>query len=276
MHNPLYQFSRQLIHYICSRCELNIPGHTPQTVPEGSGQHSHNGEFLRCLDSRPITGAGIIAAYRLWLNTEDRVNRQRSLARALQHPGRIVPVTPQERAISMIVGYTADSWIRHGAEVPEHTDYTPSTAWPTAHSRARVGTAVLQHQDHTWYAVDLDRPPFRGFDQHPVEQFSGQPWSYTVGLLPVSRFRRQGGVLYHPPDRDHYYARSAAPADQWLFLYRDFDENTQEPEAQQAARQRLHRSDVPQLHWQEYTEFAHLWHHLQTLNTVLNLVSPEA
>jgi hypothetical protein len=202
------------------------------------------------------------------------VNCEQELAHALQHPGKITAQTPIERAINLILCSADDVWLRHGAEQPEHTTYDTRQPWPELRTRISVG-AAMQDPRTGWFAVDLDRYPFRGFAEHPVETVSGYPWSYIVGLLPVRRFRNRGGSLWQPSDRDHYYARGTVTAGEWLFLWREFDEHTQDLHTQEHARARLWDSGAAQISWEELQQFTHAWHHLQNLAAVQNLIEPD-
>jgi hypothetical protein len=96
-----------------------------------------------------------------------------------------------------------------------------------------------------------------------VENNLGPAWVYTVGLIPLQVFMRYKGELYHPQDRDHYYAQVTCPSRYWVFLYKDFDESAIDLQDQQASRDQMHHSNVPAIHITEYQKLIQLYRHLK-------------
>ena len=262
------KFAEQMVYYLCSRCVLHVKHHTAQ--PKAGGRHSHNGEILAHLGNRLPTAAGIIAAYRHWQSCRPPTNIQAALAAALVQRQLPDNLTAVESAVLRIMQYQGDTWIRHGAEFPTEIHYDPESVWPNPNSRHQIGTAVLEHPQHNWFAVDLDSHPFQAFEEHPVENLMGPPWVYTVGLLPYTVFVKRRGQLQHPNDRDHYYAQTVAPASEWLFLYRDLDEHAQDAKQQQQAQQRLIHSGLATMHYADYQWFTQMLRHLTNLARVQN------
>lgn len=253
-------FLEQFIHYMCSRCIINVPGHSIQD--KTGGRHSHNGEILDLLDTVEPNSDRVLAAFHTWQNHSNPVNIQSSLASAYNKQIRSVPRSPVEWAAKSIMDNWNHSWLRHGLEQTELAVYNRRLPWPAPETRIPVGQAVLTAPEHNWFAVDLDRMPFQAFEEHPVEIHSGYSWCYTVGLLPMPWFNRYHGELYHPKDRDHWYARVSVPARYWVYLYRDFDQHTQEPQHQHQARDLMHSSGVPAIHITEYHRLVQLYRHL--------------
>lgn len=254
------QFLDQFIHYMCSRCVLFIPHHTAQD--KDGGKHSHNGEIFKYLGNAPPTSDTILSAYHTWQSHRPPSNIQRELANSYNSRRRTVPRTSVERATRIILDNINDTWIRHGAEQPEHTMYSLRSSFPNHQSRIQVGTQVLEDPASGWFAVDFDRTPFSVFEEHPVENQLGPVWVYTVGLIPLRRFSEYAGQLHHPHDRDHYYAQVNIPGRYWVFLYRDFDEYAQDLNQQEHSRQQMLSSDVPAIHYNEYTKLIQLYRHL--------------
>lgn len=262
------KFAEQMVYYLCSRCVLHVEHH--QAQDKHSGRHSHNGEILEHLSSRPPTAAGIITAYRYWQSQRPPADIQAGIAAALVQRQLPANLTAVESAVNLIIQHQTDTWIRHGAEFTTEIQYDPESVWPNPDSRHPIGTAVVENPQHSWFAVDLDSHPFQAFEEHTVENLLGPPWCYTVGLLPYRVFLKRRGQLYHPPDRDHYYAESVAPAREWLFLYRDLDQHAQDPEQQQQAQQRLLRSGLATIHYNDYRWFAQMFRHLTNTARVQN------
>ena len=216
----------------------------------------------------PPSSDRLLAAYQAWLNLPDLTAspydgvkgecRQR-LAQAMRMPGRPEPQDAEQRAMRILLDHEADTYVRHGPEETRLVDYHPERDFPPLDSRYNIGSAV-QAPNSTWYAVDLDRQPFRAFVEHEVELGLGPPWVYTVGLVPLRIFARYTGELYHPADRDHYYASSRIPTRHWVFLYRDPDEHSEDPDAVRKTQQTMKRQGVPRIHWDDYQLLWTIWH----------------
>lgn len=256
------QFLDQFIHYMCSRCVISVPYHSIQD--KTGGKHSHNGEIFEYLNDTAPSSDAILSAYHTWQSLNPPSNRQRELANSYNTARRTVPRTSVERAAKIILDNIDDTWIRHGAEQPEHTVYSPRQTFPNHQSRISVGTQVLNDPAAGWFAVDFDRTPFGAFTEHPVENHLGPAWVYTVGLTPLRRFSLHSGKLHHPQDRDHYYAQADIAGRYWVFLYRDFDEHAIDLEQQQQSREQMHRSGVAAIHYTEYNKLIQLYRHLKT------------
>lgn len=259
------QFLEQFVYYLCSRCVILVPHHQPQ--PKGTdGRHSHNGEILDLLEPHLPSSDRILSAYRTWQDCDPPADIQAQMAAAYNRGARTTPVNNQERAVKILLDNIADTWIRHGLEHPH--PYNRRAAFPDPDSRYWIGNQVRQHREQGWYAVDLDTVPFCAFREHPVEQTSGLPWTYTVGLLPYARFRAYSGKLTHPQDRDHLYARSSIPAREWLFLYRDLDQHTLDLETQTQLRTQMLESGVPALHNTTADLLIQLYRHLRQYSMI--------
>jgi hypothetical protein len=254
----MQKFLQQFIHYMCSRCIISIPHHTVQD--KTGGRHSHNGEILDLLQPVAPSSDRILSAYRVWQTHAIPRNMQSQLAQAYNCADRVIPATPKERAVKLILDNWSDIWIRHGEEQPGVL--APKAVFPDPDSRWTTGHMVNNHRDQNWFAVDLDSNPFSAFHEHRIELTSGYPWTYTVGLLPYSTFRQANGELQHPQDRDHLYARCNIPARHWVFLYRDFDQYTVDLQQQQAQREVLLNSGIASLHIDEYQSLVQLYKHL--------------
>lgn len=255
----MQQFLQQFVHYMCSRCIVSVPYHTLQD--KTGGRHSHNGEILDLLAPVPPTSNRILAAYREWCRHNTPVNIQHNLAHAYNNAGRIVPATPKERAVKLILDNYNDTWIRHGEEQPGVL--AAQAPFPDPASRWIVGCMINDHRDKNWFAVDLDSTPFAAFDEHTVELTSGFAWTYTVGCIASTTFFKYRGVLHHSKDRDHLYAVCNIPAKHWVFLYRDFDEHTQDLQQQTTQREILLNSNIPSIHIDEYRLLIQLYKHLK-------------
>ena len=260
----MLNFLEQFVHYMCSRCITNIPHHTIQD--KTGGRHSHNGEILDLLAPVPPTSDRILAAYHVWQAHTIPSNLQADLARAYNTAGRTVARTAPERALRTIIDNISDVWIRHGQE--QAGAFAPRLPFPDPESRIAIGTMVNDCRDQGWFAIDLDSTPFAAFEQHPVELTSGYPWTYTVGLLPMTTFQRYRGTLHHPADRDHLYARCNIPAKHWVFLYRDFDDCILDAPVQLEMRNCLLNSGAPVIHIDEYRRLIQLYRHLREYTAV--------
>lgn len=266
MNTDFGKFAEQLLYYLCSRCVITVPYHPINKKNDGG--HNHNGEILKYLGNRPPSSAGIITAYRYWRSCRPPQNIEAGMAAALATRTLPGTLTPTECAVNLIMQHSTDTWLRHGAEHPQHTYYHSDQPWPDLQSRHSVGSAVMDDPAAGWFAVDLDNHPFQAFVEHPVENHLGPPWSYTVGLLPYREFQRRRGELMHPADRDHLYARAQVPAQCWVFLYRDLDQHAQEPQLQQQAQSRLLTSTVPSIHYDDYVWLTRALRHLNNLARV--------
>lgn len=265
------KFLEHLLHYQCSRCYTLIPGHRAQ--PKDGGRHSHNGEFLRLIQGIAPTSDALLGAYHAWRdlpekgrNSTDGIKGEcrQTLAQAMRRPQSQEPRDAEESAMRLIVDHWQDTYIRHGGENLRFIDYTPTEPFPPMKSRYWVGEAVMAPNSE-WFAVDLDANRFRAFVEHPVENQLGPPWVYIAGFTPMRIFRRYNGELWHPPDRDHYYARCQIPTKHWVFVYREPDEYAENPDAVNHSIQLLKRSGVPRIHWDDYQTLhtvMHNWHNI--------------
>lgn len=257
-------FLQQFVHYMCSRCIIDVPHHTQQS--KTGGRHSHNGEILDLLEPHVPDSNRILAAYREWQTHPTPSNIQQHMAHAYNRGQRVYPRSNTERAVKLILDNINDVWLRHG---PETSDpILPRAGFPELQNRWQAGDLVLHQAAQHWFAVDLDSTPFAAFSEHTVELTSGLPWTYTVGLLPYRRFTSAGGVLHHPKDRDHLYAQGQVPARHWVFITREFDEYTQNLQQLQSQRQQLLESNIPHINNQEYNCLIQLYRHLQHYTTV--------
>jgi hypothetical protein len=264
------KFLEHLLHYQCARCYPHIPRHPTQD--KTGGRHSHNGEFWRMTQGIAPSSDALLAAYQAWLNRPDLTERstdgvkgecRQQLAAAMRRPGRIEPQDAEQRALRILVDHWDSTYIRHGPESLRQVDYDPNQPFPPLASRYYVGEAVMAPNSQ-WYAVDLDRPPFRVFEEHVVELSLGPPWVYIAGFTPVKIFHRGGGELFHPQDRDHYYARSQVLTRHWVFLYREPDDSCEQPDAVWESIHRLKRSGVPRIHHDDYNFLVRVMHNWQT------------
>lgn len=252
------KFLETFVHYCCSRCIHLVPGHRAQR--KRPGNHAHNGEFLRMIHDIQPSSDGFLAAYHAWRDLPERGPDEYAglkgecralLAEHMRNPTNTQPRDAEERAVRILLDHWDNSYIRHGPEHLWATDYNTKTRFPTLISRHDIGVAV-RAPNSEWFAVDLDAHPFRAFEEHPVENTQGPPWVYTVGLLPERIFQRFSGELYHPADRDHWYAAVNVPAKYWVFLYRDLDEHALHREEHEQNRHHLKTSGVPRIHYDDY------------------------
>lgn len=250
-------FLEQFIYYCCSRCVLGVQGH-PIQRNKGDGRHAHNGEILPHLAGVEPTADRIIAAYQRWCAV-NKIHCEEKIARAYTQGQPSATDDPTMAAVRMIFEYEHSTWLRHGLELPNQHRYGSGEPFPPMNSRHRVG--IGGHSEYL-YAVDTDRWPFRAFDEHPVENCMGPPWVYTTGVLPLERF---SGSLRQLADRDHYYAYGTELEDRWLYLYRELDEHAQDPLDQNRARDALLASNLPRIHWEEYSRLETLIRHLRNL-----------
>ena len=268
-----------MLHYQCSRCYTLIPGHRAQ--PKGvSGKHSHNGEFLDMIQGVAPTSDAFLAAYHAWRDLPERGPNAHAgvkgecktlLAKAMRNPQDTVPRDAEESAARILIDHWQETYVRHGGENLAVIDYDPFEAFPPLSSRYHIGEAV-RAPNSTWFAVDLDRHPFRAFEEHPVELELGPPWVYIVGLTPERIFRKYNLELWHPPDRDHYYASGGIPAKHWVFMYREPDVHCENPDAVQHSIHRLKRSGVPRIHYDDYRTLhtvMHNWHNIYRIRKSL-------
>lgn len=218
------EFLKLFVYYLCSRCEQGAHHHEPQEIPDGSGNHCHNGEILHLLDPVNPAPYRLFAAFNEYQRHDPPAYIHAQLAQAYNtatpHRKRTNPIL--ERSVEYVLANTRRTWLKHGCEQPEEMHYEKNAAFPPLHTRSHVGSMGTTHRDAQAFAVDTDTWPFLTCSTHPLD--STAPWGYISGYIPLTRF---SGELLQPADRDHYYARGEVPTHQWLFVYKDIPESEQ-------------------------------------------------
>jgi hypothetical protein len=262
--NHFTAFLNLFTHYMCSRCEGCPPYHTEQDNTDGSGRHSHNGEILNHWQGAAPTGLRILSAYRYYSSIPHPSNIQRGLAKAYNTPNnRGISKQPYAVAAQRLLDAPDLMYLRHGIEQPSLADYKPDATFPPEHSRHHIGEYGLgRGRELQRYAVDMDTPPFVTCTAHRGDRETHQPWADVAGYISIRDFRRLGGTLHKPRDRDHLYAHGSIAAQHWTYIYRDIPSTEDRADRLQALTQ-LRNSGLPALHEQTL-------HRLFKLRTLLH------
>ena len=247
--NHFQAFLNLFTHYMCSRCEGCPPYHTEQDNTDGSGRHSHNGEILQYWRGAPPTSQRILTAYSAYSKYSKPSNIQPAIARAYNSPNpRGLSTQPYAIAAQRLLDQPHNAYLRHGIELPEHADYNHGKLFPPSHSRHTIGEQTQgANRQHNRYAVDMDTPPFTTCTVHRGDRETQQPWADVAGYISIINFRKLGGVLINPTDRDHLYAQGNIAAEHWLYIYRDIPD-TPDAHTRRAALTQLQNSGLAHMH----------------------------
>ena len=225
----------------------------------------HNGELLGNIH-RDFNFDSLWHAYTVYQNCTS-VDVQ-DLLHAYNNPQQPVDYDP---AVKYLCDNWNSTWIRHGLEKPEINTYGKNQLYPPLQSRMHIGAAAKLKSDRVrgWYAVELETPPFNTCATHG--HGGDYAWAYVAGLLPVQYYT---GKLHRSGDRDHYYADTQIPEQQWLFVYDHI--HTQDPaqnQLQNTALQQLLNTQLMTIPYETVQNLHTLHKHLRQQYTVRGLIA---
>ena len=138
------------------------------------------------------------------------------------------------RALQYLYSMRGSIFLRHGVETYRFGQYTPHSFFPDSADLQPFAAAVT----HGAYAIDTDTPPFLGCSMH--SQRYGRdginPWVFCAGYISLDRFQHFCGEILKFDNREHFYAISNIPIEEWFFIWA--------PQHFANARNRIHKSNV--------------------------------
>ena len=138
------------------------------------------------------------------------------------------------RALQYLYSMRGSIFLRHGVETYRFGQYTPHSFFPDSADLQPFAAVVT----HGAYAIDTDTPPFLGCSMH--NQRYGHdginPWVFCAGYMSLHRFEQFGGKILKFDNREHFYAISDIPIEEWIFIWT--------PQLFANARKKLHKSNV--------------------------------
>ena len=225
----------------------------------------HNGELLGNIH-KDFDFDSLWHAYTVYKNNTHVSPQQ--LIHAYNNPQQHSNI---DRAVKYLCDNWQSTWLRHGLEKPEMNTYGKNQLYPPLQSRMHIGAAALRKCDRArgWYAVDLETVPF---DTCALHGYGGDyAWAYVAGLLPTQYYT---GKLHISGDRDHYYADTQIPEQQWLYVYDTVQ--TQDPDknqSQNTALQQLLNTQLMTIPYQTVQLLHTLRKHLRQQYTVNGLIA---
>lgn len=199
--------------YLCAFCPSKIQYAHP-SQDDWVGRH-HNAELLRLLlpHRNKNMFEGLMAAYAAYREADSKTFLAEVFATAYiqGHPG-VDRTSNIFRAAQFFATHQSDTFICHGIENLEKFDDDPAAQFPPVGSMQDLSIA----QDCVSYAIETDRLPLINCaSSHAIVN----SWDYCRGLIPKPVFQELGGKVLLAPDRDHFYAESEIPIDEWCFIY---------------------------------------------------------
>ena len=138
------------------------------------------------------------------------------------------------RILQYLYSMRSSIFLRHGVEIYRFGQYAPHSFFPDSSDLQPFAAAVV----HGAYAIDTDMPPFLGCSMH--SQRYGRdginPWVFCAGYISLDRFQHFCGEILKFDNREHFYAISNIPIEEWFFIWA--------PQHFANARNRIHKSNV--------------------------------
>ncbi|NRB16676.1 MAG: hypothetical protein HRU33_03615 [Rhodobacteraceae bacterium] len=218
--NKFEKFLDLFTFYLCLECGKSAGDWHPTHADWNRGHH--NGALLQQMSRAKKVDVfkGIMNAYRVFLNHADNpINLEEELGKAFIDTGGSAPQKDVlHRTLEYFYINQGETFIRHGIELLHRRDYRTESDFPPKSSMASMSLS----EDGVTFAIDSDIIPFNTCFNHG----NRWPWYYCGGCITVSDFRRLGGKIVRPGDRDHFYARSNLKVDDWCFVYQRKIERT--------------------------------------------------
>lgn len=138
------------------------------------------------------------------------------------------------RILQYLYSMRSSVFLRHGVETYRFGQYTPRSFFPDSSDLQPFAAAV----GHGAYAVDTDTPPFLGCSMHSLRYGSDgiNPWVFCAGYISLDRFQHFDGKILKFDNREHFYAKSDIPIEEWIFIWA--------PQHFAKVRNRIHKSNV--------------------------------
>ena len=218
------EFLHLLVYYMCPRCDVMTykwhPKHPDISAENHLNVCHHTGELIDAFTGKHSwTPCDIIeATYRVYRDSNDkRVDFQNQFSLCLNEAVPKRSGEPFFLGLRSLIEHRGDIFLKHGIERPRFANYTNGAIFPPEDSNQPYDLVAGKNI----YAVDSDRVPFIGCTHHNIQGGIDvlQPWSYCSGYIPLRVFQAKGGVLKKIHQREHYYATSEIPLEDWIFIW---------------------------------------------------------
>jgi len=113
-------------------------------------------------------------------------------------------------------------FIRHGLEAPEKRNWQKKAIYPPSNSYIELGAG---------YAIEVDQLPFSGAQEknrqgtYCSNHDEESPWNQIKGFISFDDFLQLGGKIINSEQRDHLYANSNIPIENWTFIHQKDSKN---------------------------------------------------
>lgn len=214
-----------LMFYLCPRCGgETLQWHPPDstmTREKNAGGFHHKGAFINALEGKGHWSASDIieATSSVYRSVDkEKVPLENEFIASLDAEAPPAPSTESFfRGLRRLAEYSHETFIRHGVERPRFADYRNGASFPTKGSQHEWGFVY----ERGVYAIDTDVVPFNGCSSHYLRGGVDRTfaWSYCAGYIPLSLFQERGGKLIKTDEREHYYAKSEIPVEEWIFVW---------------------------------------------------------
>lgn len=199
--------------YLCTSCSPKTRAWHPSEF-DWEWPH-HNARLLRLLLPHRAKDPfeGLMAAYAAYCEADDKNFLEETFAEAFihGHPG-LDRTSNLFQTTQVLASHQSDTFICHGIERLEAYNNDPAAQYPPIDSMKKQTIA----ENGKSYAIETDRLPLINCaSSHSIID----PWDYCKGIIPLPVFQQLGGQILLAPDREHFYAESAIPINEWCFVY---------------------------------------------------------